>query len=211
MPYHAGNRPTGASPEPPAPPYLGPAAHTTAGDNKPINRIVIHSTVSPCVAGGARTIADYFRSETAGGSAHYVVDPSEVVQVVYDGVIAWHAPPNQHSLGIEMCDTPGPVPGDARGSARFKAARQSWRWLRPAQRQLLTRTAKLAAALCAAYDVPAVFLTPEDMAAGRKGITTHANVSLAFGQSTHWDPGFWPRRRFMRKVRAELKRIQAQQ
>src|SRR5690348_5937428 len=83
-----GDMTTGA----PNPVYLGPAAHTSPGNNKPINRIVIHSTVSPCVEGQARNSALYFRSPSAGGSAHYVVDPGEVVQVVYDGVIAWHAP-----------------------------------------------------------------------------------------------------------------------
>lgn len=196
-------------PPAPAPVYLGPAAHTSAGDNKPIHRIVIHSTVSPCEPGGARSIAAYFRSPAAGGSAHYVVDPGEVVQVVYDGVIAWHAPPNPNSLGIEMCDIPGPVPGDKPGSAAWKAARRSWRWLRPAQRQMLARTARLTAQLCAAYDVPATFLRPADLAAGRHGVTTHANVSATWHQSTHWDPGFWPRRRFMRLVRAELRKIQA--
>src|SRR5690349_17271161 len=112
----------------PAPPYLGPAAHTSEGDNRPINRIVIHSTVSPCEPGGARKIAAYFRGRGSGGSAHYVVDPGEVVQVVYDGVIAWHAPPNAHSLGIEMCDIPGPLPDDGVGKATIRALRRVWRW-----------------------------------------------------------------------------------
>lgn len=140
--------------QPPAPVYLGPAAHTSTGDNKPIYRIVIHSTVSPCAPGWARKIAAYFRSKSSGGSAHYVVDPLEEVQVVYDGVIAWHAPPNPHSIGIEMCDTPGPIPGDKPGSAAWKALKRSWRWRLPAQRQMLRRTAKLTAQLALAYDVP---------------------------------------------------------
>src|SRR5690349_19229744 len=102
----------------PEPVYLGPPAHFTAGDNKPVSRIVIHSTVSECKAGGAREIAAYFRTKAAGGSAHYVVDPSEVVQAAYDSVVCWHAPPNEHSLGIEMCDTPGPLPNDKPGTAK---------------------------------------------------------------------------------------------
>lgn len=193
----------------PSPPYLGPAAHTTAGNNRPIDRIVIHSTVSPCKEGGARDIAAYFRSFQAGGSAHYVVDPAEVVQVVYDGVIAWHAPPNPHSLGVEMCDIPGPVPGDKRGSARWKALRRSWRWARKPQRQMLRRTARLTADLCLAYDVPPRWVGTRGLKAGRRGITTHAAVSGAWHQSTHWDPGWWPRRRFMRLVRRRVKRLRA--
>lgn len=191
----------------PAPPYLGPANKSSAGSNKPVKRIVIHSTVSPCEPGGARNIARYFRSSAAGGSAHYVVDPGEEVQVVYDSVVAWHAPPNPNSLGVEMCDMPGPVPGDKPGSARWKALKKAWRWRKSNQRKMLARAARLTAELCAAYDVPPVFLTPAKLRAGRRGITTHANVSAAWRQSTHWDPGFWPKRRFMRMVRRELRAI----
>lgn len=191
----------------PAPVYLGPPAKSSGLGNKPINRIVIHSTVSPCEPGGARRIAAYFRSAAAGGSAHYCVDPKETVQIVYDSTIAWHAPPNANSLGVEMCDVPGPVPNDSPGSARWKALKRSWRWVRPNQRAMLARAAKLTAELCAAYEVPAVFLSSTELRAGRRGITTHANVSGAWRQSTHWDPGFWPRRRFMRLVRRELRAI----
>lgn len=191
----------------PAPPYVGPAAHTTIGDNKPVDRIVVHSTVSPCEPGGARRIGAYFRSPDAGGSAHYVVDPAEAVQVVYDSVIAWHAPPNRNSLGVEMCDDPGPVPDDPPGSARWKAMRRSWRWVLPNQRRMLRRTARLVAELCAAYDVPPVFRTPAQLRAGKRGITTHAYVSATWRQTNHWDPGWWPRGRFMWLVRRHYKRI----
>lgn len=191
----------------PHPLYLGPPFHFSEGENKPIRRIVIHSTVSACEPGGARRIAAYFRGASAGGSAHYVVDPGETVQAAYDSVICWHAPPNPHSLGIEMCDIPGPVPNDKPASAAFKAARRAWRWRRPEQQQMLARTAVLAAELVLAYGVPPVFLTKEDLLAGKHGITTHANVSQAFHESTHWDPGFWPKRKFMKLVRAEITRI----
>ena len=193
----------------PAPPYLGPPAHFSPGDNKPIHRVVIHSTVSDCKPGGARATAAYFRSQGAGGSAHYAVDPGEVVQAAYDSVVAWHAPPNQHSLGIEMCDRPGPVPDDPPGSARRKALRRSWRWVQPSQRAMLDRTARLTAQLCLAYDVPIQWIGVERLRAGERGITSHANVSQAWHQSTHWDPGWWPRRRFMRLVRAHAKELQA--
>lgn len=185
----------------PDPPYEGPAAHTSEGPNLPATRVVIHSTVSPCVAGGRHAIAAYFRSEASGGSAHYVCDPVGTVQVVYDHVIAWHAPPNPHSLGIEMTDTPGPLPGDRFIPAVWKAARRSWRWRRPEQQAMLHVTAQLTAELCLAYNIPTVYVGARALAAGRgHGVTTHAQVSRAWHESTHWDPGFWPRRRFMRLV-----------
>ena len=160
--------------KPPAPPYLGPAAHTSRGNNKPIHRVVIHCTVSPCVKGGARSIAAYFRSNNAGGSAHYVVDPYEAVQVVYDGVIAWHAPPNANSLGVELCD---PMTGAAK------------RWGGGNHKLMLDRAAELVAQLCLAYDVPITRLSVDDLKAGRHGICGHVDVSQAFHQSTHYDPG----------------------
>lgn len=193
--------------QPPSPQYAGPPAHYTSGHNKPIKRIVIHSTVSPCKPGGALEIAAYFRTEAAGGSAHYVVDPEKVVQAAWDNTICWHAPPNQHSLGIEMCDIPGPLPGDKPGTARYRAAKRAWRWIKPEQRQMLHRTARLTAELAVAYRVPVAFLTPHDLRKGLHGITTHNNVSLAFGESTHWDPGFWPQKHFMELVHTEAKKI----
>ena len=180
----------------PAPKYLGPAAHTTAGDNRPIHRIVLHSTVSPCVKGGAEQIAAYFRSAKAGGSAHYIVDPCEVVQVVGDSQIAWHAPPNAHSLGIEMCDMP--VADDAS------------RWKDPEHKAMLALTATLVAELCLAYDVRPWYVDVAGLKAGKGGVTTHNNVSQAFNQSTHWDPGAWPRRRIMLQVRSEIRRLTAE-
>jgi hypothetical protein len=184
--------------------------HDAAGHplpNKPINRLVVHSTVSPCVPGGARRIAAYFKTEAAGGSAHYVTDPSESVQVVYDSLVAEHAPPNPGSLGFEMTDIPGPVPNDSPGSARWKALKRAWRWALPNQRKMLRRTARLVAEAALANDIPLRFLSVADLRAHKRGITTHANVSKAFFQSTHWDPGFWPRRRFMQLVRAEAAAI----
>jgi hypothetical protein len=134
-----------------------------------------------------------------------------VVQVVGDHTIAWHAPPNAHSFGIEMCDIPGPLPGDHWVRALWRAARRTWRWRRPEQQAMLHVTAQLTARLCGAYGIPAQYLTPRQLRAGRHGVTTHNNVSRAWGQSTHWDPGFWPRRRFMRLVRDYLHQLQKEE
>jgi N-acetyl-anhydromuramyl-L-alanine amidase AmpD len=183
---------TEATFESPNPPYVGPAAHTSAGANKPVRRIVVHCTVSPCEPGGARNIGAYFRSAAANGSAHYVVDPRETVQCVYDGIIAWHAPPNQYSIGVELCD---PMKG--------KAAR----WADENHHAMLRRAANLVAALCLAYDIPVRKLDAADLRAGRLGIVGHDDVSEAFRQSSHWDPGPafpWPM--FMTLVRGAVRR-----
>lgn len=192
----------------PSPTYLGPPAKHSGTGNKPINRIVIHSAVMPCEKGRARQLADMNRRGSGGGSWHYAVDPGEVVQCSYDSIVAWHAPPNQHSLGIEMADHPEPLPAPE-GTTRWKRARLRWRWTGRNHQRMLNRTARLTAQLCLAYDLPLRFLSPTDLRAGKRGITTHANVSKAFGQSTHWDPGFWPRYAFMNLVRLHAARIKA--
>lgn len=174
--------------KPPSPLYLGPPDKFSRGSNKPIKRVVIHCTVSPTEQGGARNIARYFRSPGAAGSAHYVVDPGEVVQSAWDSVICWHAPPNPNTLGVELCD---PMKG------------KDSRWGDGDHRRMLAHAARLVAQLCLAYDVPIKRRGRVALRLGRRGITGHVDVAKAFGQSTHWDPGpGFPWRRFMRLVRA---------
>lgn len=163
----------------PSPAYIGPPAHLSSGSNKPIKRIVIHCTVSACVEGGARSIAAYFKSPSAGGSAHYTVDPGETIQCAFDSAIAWHAPPNQHSLGVELCDPMTDHTSDPKGK----------RWVDANHQRMLKRAARLVAALCLAYEVPPRLLTVAQVKAGQAGICGHTDVSQAFGQSVHWDPG----------------------
>lgn len=172
---------------PPSPPVVGGVpAHHSGEDNHPINRVVIHSAVTPCMAGAARKLAAWNRDGRTSGSWHYAVDPLETIQCSYDRFVCWHAPPNGHSIGIEMADMPD--------QGRI-------RWIWRDQQRMLRRTARLTAELCLAYDLPLVFLGPAQLAAGRKGITTHAMVSETWHESSHWDPGEWPRKKFMRLVR----------
>jgi len=58
--------------------------------------------------------------------------------------------------------------------------------------------------------IPAVWLFPADLQAGRRGITSHDNVSKAFGQSTHWDPGEgFNVQSYIRRVRKNLQEMGA--
>lgn len=178
----------------PSPTYLGPPDKFSSGDNKPIKRIVLHGTVSPCGRGQARATAEYFRSPNAGGSAHYVVDPFEAVQSAWDSVICWHAPPNSNSIGIELTD----MVGGSGGPLSIE------RWDEGAHKLMLTRAARLTAQLCLAYGVPAKMIGPGKLKSGAKGVCEHDDVSDAWHQSTHWDLGNFPRRRFERLLRAAV-------
>ncbi|SFE54444.1 N-acetylmuramoyl-L-alanine amidase [Actinopolyspora alba] len=181
---------------PPSPPYI--PANLTGGPQERIDRIVIHGTVKPgTYCGAAKDLGAYFRdlqepsdSEGRWASCHYGVDPCETYQYVYDHTIAYHAPPNDGSIGVELCDPQsGP---DAR-------------WDDEQHQAMLDRAAELVRQLCRAYDIPMVWLYPDDLTAGGRGITDHENVGLAWGQTSHIDPGWSTSRSddFIRRVLTE--------
>ncbi|MGI5493780.1 peptidoglycan recognition protein family protein [Microtetraspora malaysiensis] len=156
------------------------------GRQAQVTRIVIHATVSPCVRGGAQAVARYFQSRGAGGSAHYVVDPGEVVRCVTEDVVAYHAPPNTGTIGVELCD---PQKGPAS------------RWKDDDHEAMLVRAARLVRQIAARWDVPLRRLSVAEVRAGKRGICGHVDVSKAFGQTDHTDPGDgFPWNRFMELV-----------
>lgn len=159
------------------------AAHISAGSNLPVSRIVIHATspgLPPATfplsssAGMARSTASYFHQESSGGSAHYVEDVTNEEHCVPDYAVAWHAPPNPGSIGVEIC-------------AEVWYSREQW--LGSDVWPAVTRAAARAAELAARFGVPTVRLTVGDLRAGRRGVCGHWDVSLAFQQSDHTDPG----------------------
>lgn len=184
---------------PPTPPVVGgiPARHS-GPTNHPPAHVVIHSAVMDCKVGAARLLGAWNRDGTTGGSWHYSTDPAETIQCSFDRFTCHAAPPNGHKLHIEMADRPIPKP-TARGRA-LQRLRKVWRWRTLEHQKMLHRTARLTAHLCLAYDLPLRYVGPIGLRLGRKGWTTHAAVTIAFRQSTHWDPGRWPRRRFGRLV-----------
>jgi hypothetical protein len=184
---------------PPTPPVVsGIPAHHSGTRNHPPTRVVIHSAVMDNRPGAARLLGQWNAEGTTGGSWHYSVDAEGPIQCSYDRFVCWHAPPNGHSIGIEMADRPVAVP-TVTGKA-LRQLRKTWRWATPRHRAMREHTARLTAELCLAYELPPRYVGPIGLRLGRKGWTTHRAVTLAYRQSTHWDPGFWPRRRFARLV-----------
>lgn len=152
------------------------------GINGTINRIVVHGTVSPCVRGGARANARYFQSPTAGGAAHYIQDPGEAIQCVHENTIAYHAPPNSNSIGLEFCDEEVGDPA---------------RWQDANHEEMLHRGALLVRDIAERKNVPKVWLSVADLLAGKRGITSHANVAAAWHRTDHTDPVGFPVEHFM--------------
>lgn len=175
------------------PKYVGPVAHSSGNGNLPLNRIVIHCTAG-ADAKGATGTARYFQDPNATGSAHYVVDPNATVQCAYDAVVCWHAPPNTHSLGIEICCS---LANDGKGH-----------WQLASHVTMMQHTATLVAVKCIEHKVPAVKLSVADLLAGKHGICGHVDVSNAFHQSTHTDPGhYFPWSQFMAMVQSEIAKL----
>ena len=138
--------------------------------------IVIHCTEDQETAGSARAVARYFQAPSRPGSAHYVVDPVEVIECVRLEDIAWGAwGANRDGIHIEIC-----------GLA--EQSRQDWE--DADSTAAIARAAKLVAALCRRFGIPAIKLEAVDLLAGRSGICGHDTVSEAWpGHGDHWDPG----------------------
>lgn len=125
-------------------------------------------------------------------SAHYCVDSDSIVQCVSEEHVAWHAPgANRYGIGIEHA-----------GFSRQTIDE----WLDPFGRSMLNLSAALTADICKRWDIPMQFISSEDLLLDRRGITTHCEVTKAFGRSTHMDPGEnFPMELYTRMVRDHAK------
>ncbi len=144
--------------------------------------IVLHDEEAPT----AESAAQWFENPKAQGSAHLCVDDNECFRTLDNDEIPWGAPgANEQGFHIEQA-----------GFAKWSSVV----WL--SHYRTLQRAAYKTALHCYVFGIPTTFIGAAGLRAGRKGITTHAEVSKAFG-GTHTDPGpFWPRRLFMRFVRS---------
>jgi N-acetyl-anhydromuramyl-L-alanine amidase AmpD len=144
-----------------------PARNFTRAARKDVDLVVVHTMEAPEKGETAENVAAWFAGSTAPkASAHYCVDGDTIVQCVRDEDVAWHAPGANHDgVGIEHA-----------GYARQSQAD----WDDEYSTRMLERSAELTADLCARYRIPPVWLHPADLLAGRRGITSHFNVSRAF-------------------------------
>lgn len=171
-------------------PYIEAAnwsRHLPAG---PKSVIVLHCMEWPETATSAEWCAGFFagtKGQPPQASAHYCVDDDSVICCVPPDRIAWHAPgANANGIGIEHA-------GYARQSRT--------QWLDDYSLRMLQLSAALTAWLCKRFTIPAQFIMADHLRRGARGITTHAEVSRAFGKSTHYDPGpFFPVTEYLRFI-----------
>lgn len=182
--------------EAPSPTYVGPPTWHGSSKNKPITRIVIHCTVGaePGAKNAALNTVNYSKNTSRPSSFHYIAEDTKSYQYTYDSVVAYHAPPNGHSLGYELCCS---LSDKGKGH-----------WSNTDHREMLRVAAKDVAQLCLAYNIPIRKLSVAQTRAGAKGICGHDEVSKAFHQSSHWDPGpYFPWGTFIKMVQEEANRL----
>jgi N-acetyl-anhydromuramyl-L-alanine amidase AmpD len=168
------------------------ARNFTHGRSNAIDVLVIHTMESPEKPDTAESVANWFAGTTAPqASAHYCIDADSTVQCVRDEDVAWHAPgANHNGLGFEHAG---------------RAAQTHADWSDAYSTAMLERSAQLVAQKCVEHHIPAVWLRPADLCAGKRGITGHVDVSNAFKRSDHHDPGTaFPIEAYLARVREHM-------
>lgn len=163
------------------------ARHFYSGRREPITNIVLHSTQTKEVTGGAKAVARYFSTTDTPASAHVTVDPNETWQSVKFSDTAFGAKGlNANGIHIELVGF---------------AQQSQTEWTDDYSYRTLVRAARLVKELCFLYSVPITFVDAAGLKAGAKGITTHNEVNRAFPSSGHTDPGpHFPLDWFLRQV-----------
>jgi N-acetylmuramoyl-L-alanine amidase len=167
------------------------AAHHGHGSNLPVTRVVVHAT-APDVGfpkasqkGAATGSAKNMAKPSTKFQAHYIEGIDVEEHCVPDKLVALHAPPNAGSIGVE-------ITADGGDKSSFKKAKHAYtreQWMSDLVFPAVVRAAGRVRELCERHGVPKRRLTVDEVKAGKHGICGHIDVSLAFHQTTHTDPG----------------------
>lgn len=154
---------------------LVPARWFAPADHREWWWIVVHATDGPETPRRSELTAQMFARERRA-SAHYIVDPAQVIQCVRERDEAWHVggQANKHGLGIEHCG---------------RADQTAEQWRDELSTAELQRSARLCAWLAHKYAIPIQWVSANGLKSGVRGFTGHADcVEAGFGGS-HTDPG----------------------
>ena len=165
----------------------------TRGRARNVRVVVIHTVEAPERGTIAEDVArNWFATPAARSSAHYVVDNDSIVRCVDEANTAW-ATPGANADGIQI-------------EHAGYAAQNPGQWGDDYSRAMLELSARLTADLCRRYAIPAVHLTPAQLAAGARGIIGHIDATNAYGpRGGHTDPGpSFPWDAYIAKVRGYL-------
>lgn len=141
--------------------------------------LVIHSMENPLAVGSAAQVAKMFAGN-GNASAHFCVDPGEVIQCLPTNIKAWHVGPraNAFTVGFEQA-----------GYARFSRSD----WTTPAGMAQLANLASIAAQVADQCGIPKRWASDAEIRAAASGapagFCTHADISRVLGGTDHTDPG----------------------
>lgn len=138
--------------------------------------LVIHTTESEREAGGELNVATWLSRTDYRASTHFVVGPERTLRTVDLADTAWGVGSTGNATGVQI-------------ELIGYASHDRDRWLQPDGQQMLCRAAALAAALSITYDIPLRRVETQGLLDGVAGVAGHHAYTLAFGGSTHTDPG----------------------
>lgn len=160
-------------------PQFIPAKYQTVAHRTEVFWIVVHTTEGSCATGRALSGALAMQAGERQASAHYLVDPANIVQCVHDYNVAWHCPgANRRGIGIEHC---------ASGLGDLVPKTD---WFSPEAQAMLRLSANLVVQIAARWKIPLMRLSPADILANKPGIFGHVDATNAFQTpGGHQDPG----------------------
>lgn len=174
-----------------------PSNHSLLHRNR-TDLIVIHCTDGHEGGDAAEdSAAEFTKQLRRPRSYHYACDGNSVACSVPENLIAWHCgrTGNLRSIAVELCG---------------RASQTRAQWYDAMSLATLRIGVRLCADIARRHQLPAVYVGPEGLLSGERGITTHAAVSLAWAQSTHTDPGpAFPLQEFIAGVHLALAQLPA--
>ena len=151
-----------------------------AGKRKP-KWVVLHSMEIENKPDSAENVGWYFHNMPDNtpnwkkASAHIGVDQNSAVRYVADNDIAYAAPgSNELGLHLELAEYARSTEGH---------------WLEADGRAMLNIAAPIIREWCEKYNIPKRFVNADALRRGESGITTHYEVTKAWGLTDHTDPG----------------------
>lgn len=172
-------------------PFLQAKYFTTPTAPRKVDLIVIHAAEVVESPTSAEWLMKYCATNDRQASWHYAVDSDHITQSVKEEHVAWHAPgANARGIGIELATSYAP---------------SAMAWAAPYSQKMMTLAAWLAAGICARWKIEPFFVDFNGLLEGRRGITTHAQATLAYKRGDHMDPGpNFPMNDFLAKVKSRL-------
>lgn len=173
-------------------PFLQARYYMHPPEPRRIDLVVMHAAAFPPGIGAAAKLMEYCAHNDRVASWHYAVDRDAISQSVKEEDIAFHAPgANQHGIGIELATIYQPT---------------DTLWSDSYHQKMLLLSAWLVAGICNRYKIDPFFVDAAGLLENRRGITVHAEVTKAYGKSSHMDPGpHFPLVDFLDKISTRLK------